>query len=344
MPDRTVLSWQNKTIAATGDLRGPLMMALPVAALWFLWQWLSLPGLAAAQANLSPFLRFALDKGRYMPDFGLIIAGFAAFHFQRGLKLEWDGKLARRLYFRLLAPLLAYALLALILFELVAAAGPGHRMSPLWSDPLTAPAFWVMATVLVTLILLPPMLYLAWTAIPDICWAGVAVCLAFYGLSFQEGFHHHLWLWPINAMVDFILGIFLCASLFRGVEYIASVRGPAIILGWVALLAGSILTGPGLFFLGFIMILSGMAVGERSWYLIGEKGLLAWSRTALAFALMQPAVFAAWLAWGGVHLRPLWLEGLILAVVTQVLAVIAYALVMGIIMVPVRRVFAAPAA
>lgn len=337
MADASVVRWQNKSIPATSDFRGPLTMALPVAALWFLWQWLSLPDLVAVQADLPPLLRFALAKGRYMPDFGLLIAGFAAFHFERGLKLEWDRAVAIRLYLRLLAPLLAYLVIALILFELVAGLGPAHRVALPWSPSLFAPAFWIMTTMVIALILLPPLLYWTWTCIPDICWAGIAICFALYGISFQEGFHHDLWMWPFDALVDVAMGVFLCASLFRGVEYLSAVRGPAIILGWVALLAGSILEGPALFFIGFVMILGGMAVGERSWYLIGERGLLAWSRTALAFALVQPAVLLAWMSWGPVTLRPLWLQALILAVVIQVLAVILYGLVMGGLAPIVRR-------
>ena len=337
MVDASIVRWQNKSIPATSDFRGPLTMALPVAGLWFLWQWLSLPDLAPVQAGLPPLLRFALAKGRYMPDFGLIIAGFASFHFQRDLKLEWDGAVANRLYLRLLTPLLAYLLLALILFEAVAMAGPAHGLVLPWSPSLFAPAFWALGTMVIALILLPALLYWTWTCIPDVCWAGIAICFAFYGLSFQEGFHHYLWLWPVDALADFALGVFLCASLFRGVEYLSAVRGPTIILGWVALLAGAILEGPALFFLGFVMILSGMAVGERSWYLIGERGLLAWSRTALAFALVQPAVLLAWANWGPVSLRPLWLQALILAVIIQLLAVILYALVMGALAPLVRR-------
>jgi hypothetical protein len=343
MADISIVRWQNKTIAATSDFRGPLIMALPVAALWFLWQWLSLPGLLPVQADLPPLLRFALAKGRYMPDFGLIIAGFAAFHFERGLKLEWDRAVATRLYLRLLAPLLAYLLCALILFELVALLGLAHRLALPWSPSLVAPAFWIMVTMVLALILLPGLLYWTWTCIPDICWAGIAICFSAYGISFQEGFHQYLWLWPIDALVDFAMGVFLCASLFRGVEYLSAVRGPAIILGWVALLAGAILEGPALFFIGFVMILSGMAVGERSWYLIGERGVLAWSRTALAFALVQPAVLLAWMQWGPQTLRPLWLQALLLALVIQVLAVVLYGLVMGVLTPLVRRSLAPPA-
>ncbi|MCB8879669.1 hypothetical protein ACELLULO517_05445 [Acidisoma cellulosilytica] len=340
MVDYSVVQWQNRSIIATSDFRGPLIMALPVAAFWFLWQWLSLPGLVAVQAEFPPLLRFAFDKARYMPDFGLIIAGFAAFHFQRGLKSGWDMVVARDMYLRLVLPLLAYFLLALVLFESVALLGPDHHLLFPWSDRLLSPAFWITATMVIAVVLLPPLLCLTWTSVPDICIAGIAVCFAIYGISFELGFHRYAGLWPVSAITDFILGLLICAALFRGVTFLSAVRGPAIILGWVVLLGGSILDGPGLFFLGFVMILGGMAVGERSWYLIGEKGLLAWSRTALAFALVQPAVLTAWVIWAPSHLRPFWLATLIAAAVTQLLAVILYAIVM----LPARRFFAAPPA
>ncbi len=318
-----VVRWQNKSIAASSDFRGVMAMGLPVAGFWFVWQFLSLPALHGVAASLPPLLRFALDKGRYMPDFGLIIAGFAAFHFQRSLRLEWSWAVASRLYLSLVVPVLAYGVLALVLFEAGAAAFGYHAAMP-WADPLFAPVFRIMATVVIALVLLPPLLYFAWTSIPDACWAGIAVCFGFYGLSFQLGFHHHLALWPVIAVFDFAFGVFLCGSLFRGVEFLSAVRGHAIILGWLALAAGAILTGPGLFFLGFAMILSGMAVGERSWYLVGEKGLGRWARTAFAIALAQPAVLAAWAGSGHVWAGSVWLTVLVLAIVTQLLACLLY--------------------
>jgi hypothetical protein len=336
MADLGVVRWQNKSIAASSDFRGVLAMGLLVAWFWFVWQFLSLPALSGVVAGLPPLLRFALDKGRYMPDFGLIIAGFAAFHFQRGLRIEWDRKVAIRLYLRLLAPLAAYFILSLVLFEVVAVLAGHHAALP-WADALYAPAFRIMATVVVTLVLLPPLLYLTWTSIPDVCLSGMAICVAFYGISFQMHFHHHPALWPLIALFDFCFGLCVCASLFRGVEYVAAVRGPAIVLGWLALFAGAILAGPGLFFLGFTMIVGGIAVGERSWYLVGEKGLRAWSRTALALALVQPAVLAAWSAWGPVWSGSILVTMLLLAIVTQLLACLLYLVVIP----PARRLLSA---
>ncbi|HEX4148678.1 MAG TPA: hypothetical protein VHY20_06815, partial [Pirellulales bacterium] len=324
MPDPSVLRWQNKTIAAGNDFRGVLAMGLIVAWCWFAFQLFSLPGFADVAAGLSPLLRFVLAKGRYMPDFGLIIAGFAAFHFRREFRLGWDRPVALRLYGRLALPLAGYALLSFILFEAIMALA-GHRLVLPWANPLSAPACWILATVLVALALLPSLLSAAWTVIPDVGWAGIAICIAFFGLSFQEGFHHYPALWPLLALFDFTFGVCVCGSLFRAVEYLAAVRGPAIILGWCALAAGSILAGPALLFVGFTMIIGGMAVGERGWYLVGERSLRAWSRTALAIALVQPAVLAGWVAWGHVWAGSLGVTAALLALATQCLACLLYA-------------------
>lgn len=330
--------WQNKTISARSDFRGPLILGLVVAWAWFLFQLLHLPGFVDTLRSLSPLAAGVVDKGRYLPDFGLIIAGAAAFHFQRGLRQEWDSRVALHLYLRLLAPLAAYSLISILLFLAAASFGPHHGLRP-WSAPLYAPVFWIMATLLVALILMPSLLYFTWTSIPDVCWAGIAICFAFFGLSFHSGFHHHLALWPLIALFDFVFGVFLCAALFRAVEYLAAVRGATILLGWFALLGGSILQGPALCFVGFTMILAGMVIGERGWYLLGERGLLAWSRTALGLALLQPAVFTAWLAAGMPHLGGRVLTGLALAVGTQLLASLLYVAVMP----GARRLLAAPA-
>ncbi|MCB8877333.1 hypothetical protein [Acidisoma silvae] len=340
MADRGTLRWQNKSIAPSNDLRGVLMMGLPVAAFWFVWQWLALGGAASQLDRMPPLLAFAVDKARFMPDFALIIAGVAAFHFQRVLKEEWNRAIAQRLYLRLLTPLVALFLVSLVLFEAVELIGPAHHLIAPWADPLIGPAFWIMATGVVLLVLLPPLLCWTWTAIPDVCWAGVVICLVLTGLGYQEGFHHYLWLWPFNSLVAFALGVFICASLFRAVEYLASVRGPAMILGWIALLAGSILAGPGLFLIGFVMVMSGTALGERSWYLVGERGLLVWSRTMPVFMLVQPAVLTAWAAWAPAGIASGWLGALLAAMICQILAFGLYSLVIP----PSRRFFAPPAA
>lgn len=336
MVDVTVRRWQNMTISAASDFRGPLMMALPIAAFWFLWQWLSLPGMAGHMSALPALLGFMLDKARYMPDFALILAGFVAFHFQRDLREGLNMAAAFRMFLRLLTPILGYFLAALILFEAVGLLWPAHHLALPWADPLFGPAFWIMATMTVGLILLPPFMCFTWTSIPDVCWAIIATCLACYGLSFWDGFHHHLWLWPINAVLDFVCGVSICSTLFRAVEMFAAVRGPTIILGWIVLLAGSILTGPTLFFVGFVMILSGMAIGERSWYLPGERGLLSWSRTALPFALAQPAVLTAWSFLPLGTLKSSWLGALAAALAIQIVAVVLFT----IIVLPTRHLLA----
>jgi hypothetical protein len=94
-----------------------------------------------------------------------------------------------------------------------------------------------------------------------------------------------------------------------------------IIIGWIAMLAGSILIGPGIFFLGFLMVVSGNALGERTWFLPGERLLLIWSRTALGIVMVQPALLAAWLVWGRGMTGTGWRAFLALAVAAQLLAI-----------------------
>jgi hypothetical protein len=324
MAEAAVVRWQNKSIPAQSDFRGVLVMGLLAAWFFFLWQLFSLPPFAAEQAKLPPLLQFALAKGLYMPDFGMILAGFCAFHFRRELRDEWNSRVARRLYLRVLLPLFAYLILALILFEVVHLLGPDRNVVVPWQDHLLGIEFRVVATAAIAVILLPPFLYWMWTSIPDFGWAGIALCFTYYGMTFHLHTHRLLWMWPPTAIVDFVFGVVICSSLFRGVEYLVAVRGPAIILGWVALLAGTIVDGPTLFFLGFIMIVGGASLSERSWFVPGEQGLLLWSRTAFAIALVQPAVLTAWAFWGSPPPRSPWLAGLGLATVTQILAVLLF--------------------
>jgi hypothetical protein len=316
------LRWQNKTIAASNDLRGVLIMGLLVAWFYFLWQLCTIPPFADAAAHLPPLLRFALAKGEYMPDFAMIIAGFATFHFCRQLRLEWDRKVAVQVYLAVVVPLLAYLALGLALLEAVHYAGPARGFVLPWQDPLMGIQFRVVAAAVVFAVLFPPFLFWMWTADPDFGWAGIVLSLIYYGMTFHLKTHRLIWMWPSTAVVDFILGVALCSSLFRAVEYVVPVRGPALILGWLALLGGSIVDGPSLFFLGFLMIVGGAALGERTWFLPGERLLLLWSKTALAIAIVQPAVLTGWLLWGGRSGYSGVLAVLSLAAGTQVLALV----------------------
>lgn len=327
MPDAEIMRWQNKTISADSDFRGVLILGLLVAWFFFFWQLCSLAPFAAAVARLPPLLRFALHKGIYMPDFGLMIAGFCVFHFLRELRIEWEFSVARRIYFRLFLPLLAYSVLALILFEAVHLVSPLHSLVLPWRDPLMEIQFRVVVPILIALVILPSFLYWMWVSVPDFGWAGIAICFTYYGMTFHLGTHHVAWMWSPTAIVDFSFGLILCSSLFRAVEFLVAVRGPAILLGWLALVAGSILDGPTLFFVGFIMILGGASLSERSWFIIGERGLMLWSRTALAIFMVQPAVLAAWALWGGKLTASGLVIGLTLAVVTQILAVLLFLVV-----------------
>jgi hypothetical protein len=292
------VAWQNKTIPRSSDFRGVLIMGLLAAWFFFVWQLLSLPPFAAFTAGLPPLLSSALAKGQYMPDFGMILAGFAAFHFRRELQKAWDTRIALQIYLAAVLPLIAYLALAVALLEAVHFAGPAHAFEWPWQDRLMQVQFCVLATAIVFACLWPLLLYWLWTAILDIGLAGVVLGLIYYGMDFTLGWHKHLSMLPATALVDFLMGVCLCTTLFRAIEYLAPVRGVMIILGWVAMVAASILVSPVLFFLGFLMAVSGTALSERGWFLPGEGALLLWSRTALGFFVAQPAVFAAFLIWG----------------------------------------------
>jgi hypothetical protein len=322
MAGASELRWQNKSIPPGSAFRGVFAMGLLAAWFYFLWQLCALPPFAASAAKLPPLLRFALAKGQYMPDFGMIVAGFVTFHVHRELRLEWQPAVARRLTLSVGLTLVAYLILAVLLLEAVSYTGPSHAFVLPWQNRLIAVQFLVVTTAAIGAIALPLFLFWMWTCIPDVCLAGIAIAFGYYGLTFTVGTHHLLWMWPLTALVDFLLGVALCSSLFRGVEYLVAVRGPAMIFGWFALLGGSIIDGPAVFFLGFVMILGCSALSERSWRLLGEDSLLLWSRTALAIILVQPAVFTAWTIWGA-HLPLGGLgAGLALAVATQILATV----------------------
>ena len=314
------LGWQNQTIPAQSDFRGVLVLGLLAAWFYFLWQFLSLPPLAPVAIALPPLLGFALDKARYMPDFGMIIAGCAAFHFHRALRREWDGAIARRLYVAVVVPLLAYVVAGLLLLEAVHLAGPGHHPVLPWQDPLVRVQVLVMIALIVCAPLWPILAQRMWTCDPTVALAGTVFGLAYFGMSFELGTHRLLWMWPLTALIDFTFGVCLCAGLFRAVAFMSAVRGPTILLGWFVMLGGSILSGPGMFFLGFLMILGGAVISERGWQLPGESFLRLWSRTALAIVLVQPAVFTAWLVWGIPEASSPRAVFMALALVTQILA------------------------
>jgi hypothetical protein len=314
------VAWQNRAIPSSSDFRGVLVLGLLAAWFYFVFQLLSLPPFAMTRAGLPPLLRFALAKGQYMPDFGMIIAGFAAFHFRRELRTEWDGRVARHVYVSAVVPLIGYLGVGVALFELVHLAGPSHALVMPWQDRLAAVQFVILATAVVFAFLWPVLLHWMWTAAVDVGVCGVVLALIYLGMTFTLGWHRHMYMWPVSALFDLLLGVCLCTTVFRGVAYLESVRGPMIILGWLAMLVCSILAGPALFFLGFLMILVGSGLSERDWFLLGEKALLAWSRTALAIFVVQPAVFAAWLMWGQQVTGIGWVAYLALAVATQVVA------------------------
>jgi hypothetical protein len=316
------VAWQNKTIPRTADFRGVLVMGLLAAWFYFVWQFLSLPPFDAFRAGLPPLLGFALAKGIYMPDFGMIVAGFAAFHFRRELRREWERPVAIQVYLSAVVPLIAYLALGVALLEAVHIAGPAHSIVLPWRDPLIRVQFAVLATAIVFTVLWPAFLYWMWTAVLDIGFAGVVLALIFYGANFTLGWHELFYMWPVTGLIDFMLGVCICTSLFRGVQYFAPVRGAMIILGWMSMVICSILAGPAMIFLGFLMIVGGSAISERSWFLPGERALLIWSRTALAIVVVQPAMLAAWLSWGVTFTGIGWVAFVALALVTQLLATV----------------------
>jgi hypothetical protein len=318
MVDIQTISWQNKTIAAAADFRGVLGMGLLAAWFYALWLLFTLPPFAGIAAHLPVLLRSVLAKGGSMPAFGMIAAGFCAFHFCRSLRLEWDGTVARRLHMRLVLPLLAYGLLALLLFE-AASLLAGQGLVRPWAAPLFAIPFQIMATVIVGAAFLPLLLFWFWTAVVDVVMTIVILSWVYHGFEFTIGFHGVTWIGAAQFVVDFLGGAAMCSLIFRNVEYLAIVRGHMILLGWIALLGGSILAGPALFYLGFLMVLVGTALSERTDFLPGEAFLLAWSRTALGIALVAPGVLLAWQGWGNHASMPLWLAAIGLAVVIQIL-------------------------
>jgi hypothetical protein len=142
---------------------------------------------------------------------------------------------------------------------------------------------------------------------------------------------------PVSALFAFLLGVSLCTTVFRAIVYLAPVRGAMIVLGWVSMAAASILVSPVMFFLGFLLVASGSAIGERSFFLPGERALLIWSRSALGLFVVQPAVFAAWLVWRQPAPAGGWAAFLVLAVAAQLLA----AMVALVVEMPARRLIPA---
>lgn len=318
MVDIGTVTWQNKTIPAGADFRGVLGMGLIAAWFYALWLLFTLPPFAGIESHLPVLLRAVLAKGAAMPAFGMIAAGFCTFHFCRSLRYEWDGAVARRLYLRLVLPLLAYGLLALLLFEAASLLG-GHGLVRPWAAPLFATAFQVMVTIIIGAALLPLMVFWFWTAVVDVVMTLMILTWVYWGFDFSIGFHGVPWLGAPRYAVDFLSGAATCSLIFRNAEYLVIVRGHMILIGWIALIGGSILAGPALLYLGFVMVLVGTALSERTAFLPGEPLLLAWSHTALGIALVAPAVLLAWQGWGSQAGLPLWLVVIGLAVVIQIL-------------------------
>lgn len=310
--------WHNKTIPARADFRGVRIMTLLAAWFFFLWLLFTLPPFAAIAARLPPLLRFALDKGALMPNLGLMAGGFCAFHCNRQLNQGWDGKRARQLYLGLVLPLLAYAALGLLLFE-AASLLAGQGLARPWTAALFAPLFPALVTILLGAILLPVLLYWLWTAVLDVVMAVFAITLVYHGAEYTISFQHVPWLAALGGVADFLCGAAACSLAFRGAEYFVVVRGHMILIGAIALLGGSILGTHALFTLGFLFVLIGACLSERSSFLPGEAALLAWSRSALGIALATPGVLLAWQAAGGPLFLGAWGTALGLALVTQIL-------------------------
>jgi hypothetical protein len=320
------LRWQAKSIPARSDFRGVFFLGLLAAGFFFVWQIMALPPFSAMAERLGPLSKSALDKGQFMPEFGAIIAGFIAFHFRREFQVSLDSRIAVPVAVAVIGALLVPLIVSIGVQDALHLAA-GQAIVPPWHDALFHIQFRVIVTVLVLTILLPYALFVMWTATPDIGWAAVVLAAILYGFTFYLHSYRLEWMWPPRILIDLVMGISLCATLFRAAEYFVAVRFTAIIIGIMALVGGSILAGPSLFFLGFLMVLSGCALSERTWSVAGEGALLGWSRTAYAFVLAQPIVLSAWLIWGGRFSlsRPLLFAAL--AIVTQVAAVLLYALV-----------------
>jgi len=328
------ITWQNKTVAAKADFRGVRLMGLFAAWAFFFGLLFLLPPFAAAAAKAPPLLRAVIGKGLLMPDLGLMVAGFCAFHFNRQLRHGWDGAVAWRLMLHRLLPVLAYTLLALLLFEVASILG-GREFARPWAAPLFAPLFPAVMTAVVCALLLPLMAYWFWTAVMDVVLAIFVITWVYYGAQFTIGFHGLPWMNLLAGLVDFLCGAAACSLVFRGAEYFVVVRGHMMLIGLIALIAGSILETASLLTLGLLLMLAGAALSERTSFLPGEAALLAWSRSAPGIALLAPAVLLAWESWGSHAGLPLWLAAAGLALVTQIFGAAAFLLVEP----PLRPVF-----
>lgn len=324
MADVGTLRWQNRTIRADNAFTGIFGLGLLLAWSVFVDLFLHSPGIAETVGGLPPLLRSVLDKGYYAPDLGMILLGFIAFHKQRDLRLKWDWGQAIASYRRMVVPLAAYLVLSLGLFELASFASGRGSANP-WTSPLFGPLFQMIVVMAVGVILILPILSWAWETLIDQVLAVLCMVLSYFGASFYFGVHQVGLLWAAHLPVSFMLGLVSCSMLFRAVMYLEAVRGSMVLLGWFTLIGGSILAGPFFFFLGFVMIAAGAALNERMTPLPGERGFLAWARTALGVALAAPAVLLAWQGMAPHLGLPLWLAVMVMAVVTQLLGLVLYA-------------------
>jgi hypothetical protein len=295
--DPRYLKWQRKSIPASSDLRGVWFMGLLAAWFFFLWQALSLPPFAASTSSFGPLLRSTIDKGQFMPDFGAIVAGFVVFHVRREFGTSFAVRTARRVIALAVLALLVPLAVVFALQQVEQGLGGGAYGAP-WRDLFMHIQLRVVLSAAVFAVLLPPLLFYLWTATPDVSWAAVALCLIFYGITFHLHTYRLEWAWTARAVVGLGIGMALCSTLYRAAQYLVAVRGTVIIIGILALLGGAILPGPGMFFLGFLMTVSGLSLSERTSRLPGEAELLLWSRTAYAVFLVQGVVLTAWSIWG----------------------------------------------
>jgi general stress protein CsbA len=194
------LAWQNKSIPGTSDFRGVLIMGLLAAWFYGVGQCLTLPPFAAFTAGLPPLLGSVLAKAQYMPDFGMILAGFAAFHFRREMRMEWNTRVALETYVSTLVTLIAYLAAGVALLEAVHLAGPAHALVPPWQDRWMRVPFLVLATAAAFSVLWPAFLFWMWTAALDVGLVGVVLPLIYFGADFTLGWHREVFMVPVTAL------------------------------------------------------------------------------------------------------------------------------------------------